>query len=236
MPFAAVTMRDIYAARQVISPIITRTPLIHSPRLSDLVGHPVHLKLECQQRTGSFKIRGAANRLLNLTAEEMSRGVITVSTGNHGRAVSYVADLLGIRAVVCMSQQVPANKVEAIKELGAEVVIAGETYDEAEAHALAMQRKEGLTMIEPFDDPLVIAGQGTWAGYEICTGSTRRSSPSRAEGYSAASDWLSRALIPRSTSQGLRWSVVRPWWRACERGASWRSSRRRHWPMPWPAG
>jgi len=161
VPVAAVTMRDIYAARQRISSIVKRTVLIHSPWLSERVGHSVHLKPECWQETGSFKIRGAANKLLSLSSEEKRRGVITVSTGNHGRAVSYVAGLLGVRAVVCMSQQVPANKVEAIERLGAEVAVAGGTYDEAEAHALAMQEKEGLTMIEPFDDPLVIAGQGT---------------------------------------------------------------------------
>ena len=161
MPVAAVTMRDIYAARQRISSIVTRTPLIHSPWLSERVDHPVYLKLECWQETGSFKIRGAANKLLSLTSEEKSRGVITVSTGNHGRAVTYVAGLMGVRAVVCMSQQVPANKVQAIERLGAEVVVAGGTYDEAEAQARAMQEQEGLTLIEPFDDPLVIAGQGT---------------------------------------------------------------------------
>ncbi|HUW13106.1 MAG TPA: threonine/serine dehydratase, partial [Anaerolineae bacterium] len=161
MPVAAVTMRDIYAARQRIASIVTRTPLIHSAWLSERVDHPVYLKLECLQETGSFKLRGAANKLLSLTTEEKSRGVITVSTGNHGRAVSYVARLLGIRAVVCMSQQVPANKVEAIERLGGEVVVAGGSYDEAEAHSLAMQKQEGLTMIDPFDDPLVIAGQGT---------------------------------------------------------------------------
>jgi threonine dehydratase len=113
------------------------------------------------QKTGSFKIRGAANKMLSLTPNERERGVITVSSGNHGRAVSYVAGRLSVKAVICMSARVPSNKVEAIRRLGAEVVVHGESYDKAEQHALQLQKERGLTMIHPFDDPLTIAGQGT---------------------------------------------------------------------------
>jgi threonine dehydratase len=119
------------------------------------------LKPESLQETGSFKIRGSANKILALTPEQRERGVITVSTGNHGRAVSYVAGELGVRAVVCMSTLVPDHKVAAIQSLGAEVVIYGDSYEEAERHAMQLVDERGLMMVPGFDDPLVIAGQGT---------------------------------------------------------------------------
>jgi len=99
--------------------------------------------------------------MLGLTADERERGVVAVSSGNHGRAVAYIAQQLGIQAVICMSTRVPRNKVDAIQRLGAEVVLHGQSYDEAEAHAVRLQEERGLTRIHPFDDPLVIAGQGT---------------------------------------------------------------------------
>ena len=158
---SSLTLRDIHEARERIAPIARRTPLVYSAALSERAGTAVHLKLECLQVTGSFKVRGAANRMLQLTAEEKARGVVTVSTGNHGRAVAYVAGRLGIPAVICMSERVPAGKVEAIRALGAEVVLHGEGYDEAERHSFRLQRERGLVRIEGFDDPFVIAGQGT---------------------------------------------------------------------------
>ncbi|MGD2143860.1 MAG: hydroxyectoine utilization dehydratase EutB [Anaerolineae bacterium] len=156
-----ITLQDIYSARRTIAGIAVRTPLIGSPGLTQRAGASVHLKLENVQPTGSFKIRGAANKLQNLTPAERRRGVITVSSGNHGRAVAYVARELGIGAQVCMSTQVPANKVDAIRRLGARVVVHGESYDEAERHALRLREEHGLTMTPPFDDPDIIAGQGT---------------------------------------------------------------------------
>jgi threonine dehydratase len=156
-----VTMRDVYKARKKIAAMVIRTPLISSPWLTELVGASVYLKAECLQETGSFKIRGAVNKMLSLTADERERGVITVSSGNHGRAVSYVARQLGIEAVVCMSERVPSNKVEAIRRLGAEAVVHGENFDEAEKHALRLQEERGLTKIDGCDDPFIIAGQGT---------------------------------------------------------------------------
>lgn len=155
------TLRDVYRARRRIAGIALRTPLIESPQLAEDLGAPVYLKLENVQRTGAFKIRGAANKLQTLSALERQRGVVTVSSGNHGRAVAYVARELGVDAVVCMSTRVPANKVDAIRRLGAEVVLHGESYDEAEEYAEQLKEARGLTMIPPFDDPHVIAGQGT---------------------------------------------------------------------------
>lgn len=154
-----VTLQDVYRARKRVAAIARRTPLIPSQRLNAPAG--IHLKLENQQATGSFKLRGAANKLLGLTADEKERGVITISTGNHGRAVSYAARHLGIRAVVCLSEGVTKGKLAAIKRLGAEAVVHGNTYDQAEEQALRLQQERGLTMIEPFDDPDIIAGQGT---------------------------------------------------------------------------
>jgi threonine dehydratase len=156
-----VTLQDVYKARRKIVNIARRTPLVSSPWLTEQMGASVYLKLESVQTTGSFKIRGAVNKMLSLTPDERERGVITVSSGNHGRAVSYVAGQLGVKAVICMSARVPNNKVEAIKQLGAEVVVHGESYDEADQHALQLQEERGLTMIHPFDDPVIIAGQGT---------------------------------------------------------------------------
>jgi len=156
-----VTMRDIYLARQRVAEIALRTPLIDSPTLSERSNTPAYMKLESLQRTGSFKIRGATNKLFSLSEEQKERGVITVSSGNHGRAVSYVAKQLGIHAVVCISERVPSNKVNAMRRLGAEVVVHGASYDEADRKARALQKERELTMIDPFDDPYVIAGQGT---------------------------------------------------------------------------
>ncbi len=161
MTDAAVTLRDVYEARRAIQSIAIRTPLFPSSALEERTGVRCHLKLENVQRSGAFKIRGAANKLRRLEQEQRARGVITVSSGNHGRAVALVAQELGIRAVVCMSTRVPSNKVESIRSLGAEVVLHGDSYDEAERRAVDVREDQGLTMIPPFDDPLIIAGQGT---------------------------------------------------------------------------
>ncbi len=155
------TLRDIYLARQRIAPLVRRTPLVESARLAELAGAEVRLKLENLQLTGSFKIRGAANKTLSLTQAEQDRGIITVSSGNHGRAVSYVARNLGVNAVVCLPETVPENKRAAIRALGAETVVRGRDGDEAMAHADELRHERNLTMVHPFDDPLVIAGQGT---------------------------------------------------------------------------
>ena len=161
--FRPVRLKDIYIARKRIAEIARRSPLIHSSILTERLGSEVYLKLENLQPTGSFKIRGAANAILALSPEERSRGVIAFSTGNHGRAVAYVAGQWGIRAVICLSNRVPAYRVAAMQKLGAEVVQRGNSQDEAYDYAQEIRDKRRLTMIKPFDDPLVIAGQGTIA-------------------------------------------------------------------------
>lgn len=166
MPPTGITLRHVFLAQQTIAPLARRTPLIPSAALTDHAGTAVHLKLEALQETGAFKLRGAANKILNLAPEEKERGVVTVSTGNHGRAVAYVARRLGIQAVICLSELVPANKVEALQRLGAEIVIHGRSYDDAGERAAQLEAERGLTMIHPFDDPEIIAGQGT-IGLEV---------------------------------------------------------------------
>ncbi len=161
MTLQDVTLQDVYVAAKSIAGVVHRTPLMLSPGLSARAGANVYLKLENVQQTGSFKVRGAANRLLHLTEAERRAGVVTVSTGNHGKAVAYVARRLDVRAVVCVPDLVLPHKVEAMRGLGAEVVVAGASQDEAEMRAGEIAEGEGLTMISPFDHPDIIAGQGT---------------------------------------------------------------------------
>jgi threonine dehydratase len=160
------SLQDIFLARHRVQHLARKTLLVASQLLGRANGCHVHLKLENLQETGSFKIRGAANKLLTLTEEEQRRGVISFSTGNHGRAVAYVAKQLGIKAVICLSERVPEYRVDAMKQLGAEIVQHGKSQDEAYEHALNLQEERGLTMVNPFDDPMIIAGQGI-IGLEI---------------------------------------------------------------------
>jgi threonine dehydratase len=163
---AAPTIRDVWEARKRIAAIVKKTPLIKSPLLSEMTGASIYLKLENLHETGSFKIRGATNKILSLSPEEQKRGVTTFSTGNHGMAVAFVARSLGIQAVICISNRVPKAKVDAIRSLGAKLEIVGESQDAAEEHAYTLQKEQGLTVIKPFDDFHIIAGQGT-LGLEI---------------------------------------------------------------------
>jgi len=157
---------NILKAHQTISKIIRKTPLEHSPYLSDICQADVYLKLENIQKTGSFKLRGAANKILSLTEQERQKGVITCSSGNHGKAVAYAAKITDTKAVICLPQWVPKTKIEAMKLYGAEVVVFGKNYDEAEEKSLQIQQNRSLIYVHAFDDPYVIAGQGT-IGLEI---------------------------------------------------------------------
>ena len=161
-----ITLRDLYLARARIARWIRRTPLVASPHLSAHAGARISLKLETAQDTGAFKLRGATNFVRASGDAVRARGVVTVSTGNHGRAVAHAARRVGVRAVVCMSELVPGTKREAIEALGAEVRIVGRSQDEAEVETRRLVTEEQLALVHPFDDPLVIAGQGT-VGIEI---------------------------------------------------------------------
>ena len=156
-------LADIYAAAQVIAGVADATPLVPSPHMSGAAGHDFLLKLENMQPIGAFKLRGALNAVAGV---QEAAGVTCCSTGNHGRGVAYAARARGMRAVICMSQLVPQAKVDGIRALGAEARIVGRSQDDAQAEAERLVREEGLTEISPFDDPLVIAGQGT-IGLEI---------------------------------------------------------------------
>lgn len=156
-------LRDVERAREAIAGTVVPTALLESPTLQAITGADLWLKPECSQRTGSFKIRGAAAKLASLSDAERARGIITASSGNHGRAVAYVAAQRSVQAAICMSTRVPAVKVEAIRGYGAEVIAEGSSYDDAERHAFALAEQRGMTWISAFDDPIVIAGQGTLA-------------------------------------------------------------------------
>jgi threonine dehydratase len=154
------------SARSRICRFVLPTPMLKSSVLTSRSSVPVHLKLEHHQITGSFKVRGATNALLQLHDEARARGVVTVSTGNHGRGLAHAAKQLNVRAVVCMSRLVPQNKIEEIEALGAEIRVIGKSQDEAMDEAERLASSEGMTMMQPFDDPDIIAGQGT-IGLEI---------------------------------------------------------------------
>ncbi len=163
------TLNDAYKAKCRIKSMVKETPLISASELAKRTGaKSVHLKMECLQHTGAFKVRGAANKILSLGDEAKQRGVITFSTGNHGKAVAYVAGQTGIQATVCLSEHVAAYRAEMIRNLGAEVAVKGQSQDEAEKNYRTLMKAGGLIPVVPFDDPLIIAGQGTIA-LEILT-------------------------------------------------------------------
>ncbi|MFD1851122.1 pyridoxal-phosphate dependent enzyme [Oceanobacillus bengalensis] len=161
-----INLQDVWRARKRISSFINHTPLIFSPELSSISRTNVYLKLENLNTSYSFKIRGAANKILSLSNEEKKRGITTFSTGNFGMSVTCVAMKLGIRAVICISNRVPKAKVDLLKRAGAEIKVVGNSQDDAESASYKLETEQGLTVIHPFDDALVIAGQGT-IGLEI---------------------------------------------------------------------
>ncbi|MBZ5606236.1 MAG: threonine/serine dehydratase [Acidobacteriia bacterium] len=158
------TLSQIQTARQRIAPCIRRTPLTPSATLSERLKTNVYVKLEVFQKTGSFKVRGAFNKALSLRPEERGRGIVAVSGGNHAQAVAYMARALGLKALVLMPESTPRNYVEATRGYGAEVKFAANAH--AAFAAVEEYEKEGWAYVHPFDDPLVMAGQGT-VGLEI---------------------------------------------------------------------
>ena len=160
------TLRDIEAAEGRIRRYFPPTPLEYSKGVSDLLGRSVYLKLETALPIRVFKLRGALNKLQTLPESTLKRGVITASSGNHGFAIAYVSKLLGVRATVCVPENVNPQKLRAIEEQGAEIIRHGRGYDEAYEHAMDTVQKRGLNFIHAFNDPDIIAGQGT-CGLEI---------------------------------------------------------------------
>jgi threonine dehydratase len=154
---------DLAGALERVRRIIRPSPVLRAPDLSERLGRETFLKLESLLETGSFKVRGAAACMLGLEPSRQRRGVVTCSSGNHGRAVAYVAERLGIPATVCVPDWVDPVKLRAIRGHGAETLLAGGSYDQAEEVALTLSRDRGLTFVPPFDHPDVVAGQGTLA-------------------------------------------------------------------------
>ncbi|MFN3376289.1 MAG: threonine ammonia-lyase [Burkholderiaceae bacterium] len=155
------TLQDIQHAAARLHGQVLNTPCVESRTLSEIVGAQVFLKFENLQFTASFKERGACNRLTLLTPEERARGVVAMSAGNHAQGVAYHAQRMGLRAVIVMPRFTPAVKVERTRGFGAEVVLYGDTLEEARAHAYALADQQGLTFVHPYDDAAVAAGQGT---------------------------------------------------------------------------
>ncbi|WP_219821784.1 hydroxyectoine utilization dehydratase EutB [Sneathiella aquimaris] len=160
------TLDDIEKAQQTIHSAIQKTPIMPSAILSHITEGNVSLKLENLQTTGSFKLRGATNAVLSLSAEQRSAGIVGVSTGNHGRGLAYAAKNANVKCVICMSELVPENKVQAIKAQGADVRIVGRSQDEAQIEVDRLVNEKKMTTLPPFDHPDIIAGQGT-LGLEI---------------------------------------------------------------------
>ncbi|HIY20668.1 MAG TPA: threonine ammonia-lyase [Candidatus Flavonifractor merdigallinarum] len=160
------TLNEFKAARAVLSGVILDTNLIYSPALSKATGNHIYIKPENMQVTGAYKIRGAYYKISTLTEEEKSRGLITASAGNHAQGVAYAAQAAGVSATIVMPTTTPLVKVNNTKDYGAEVILHGETFDDAAALAAQLSEERGLTYVHPFNDPAIATGQGT-ISYEI---------------------------------------------------------------------
>ncbi len=157
------TLDDVRAAAARIEGAVVRTPMLRSQTLSEITGADIWLKFENHQFTAAYKERGALNALLHLDEEQRARGVIAASAGNHSQGLSYHGRRLGVPVTIVMPETTPSVKVMQTQSVGGDVVLFGETFDEAYAHALELEQERGLTFVHPFDDPLVAAGQGTVA-------------------------------------------------------------------------
>ncbi|PSP86033.1 threonine ammonia-lyase [Halobacteriales archaeon QS_6_64_34] len=160
------SVEDVRAARDRVTETTRQTPLEYSHTFSAMTGAEVHLKLELFQRTGSFKLRGATNRIATLSDEQREHGVVTASAGNHAQGVALAATRIGVDSTIVMPEHAPISKVKATRSYGGDVVLYGEDYDEAAERAHEIEREEGRTYVHAFDDDYVMAGQGT-IGLEI---------------------------------------------------------------------
>lgn len=161
-----VTIADIDAAAATLRPYAFRTPLLHAPAIDAMTGARVYFKAEVLQRTGSFKFRGAFNKLSSIPAERRSAGVVAFSSGNHAQGVAAAAQIYNMPATIVMPADAPASKIARTKDYGAEVVLYDRDKEDREAIARGIMEERGATLVPPYDDPLVVAGQGT-VGREI---------------------------------------------------------------------
>jgi threonine dehydratase len=164
--FLVITLEDIKEAQRTLKNVVHRTALAYSSVLSEVTGGEIYLKMENLQKTGSFKIRGAYNKIAHLSEEERKRGVVAASAGNHAQGVALAAQIFGIPATIVMPKYAPLSKITKTRNLGAQVILEGNIFDEAYEAALRIQEKTGAVFVHPFNDPHVIAGQGT-IGLEI---------------------------------------------------------------------
>lgn len=164
--FMVLTAQDVEEAERTIAGLVRETPVVPAGELSDRFGSPVALKAESLQRTGSFKLRGASNKLARLSQQELANGIVTASAGNHGQAVALAAQRLGTAAKVFMPAEAPLSKIAAVKRYGAEIELVDGSYEDAERRADEAAEREQRTFIHAFEDPEVIAGQGT-VGLEV---------------------------------------------------------------------
>lgn len=179
------TFADVEAAARRIAPYAVVTPLLEHPALNERVGARVFLKLENLQRTGSFKFRGAFNRISLIPENDRGKGVLAFSSGNHAQGVAAAAALLGMKATIVMPHDAPRAKIEGTRRLGASIVEYDRVKEDREAIATKLQTETGATLVKPFDDPMIVAGQGT-TGLEI------------AQQAKAANAQLSAVLVPCS--------------------------------------
>jgi threonine dehydratase len=156
-----ITLQDVQHALALVRQRLLTTPLVHSPEFSQASGNTVYFKLESLQHTHAFKVRGALNKVASLSAAERQRGVVAASSGNHALGVAYASRLLGVEATVVMPATAPPTKIELARGYGATVVLHGQTYDDAFTRARALAAEQGKALAPSFDDPQVIAGQGT---------------------------------------------------------------------------
>lgn len=159
-------LSDVIDATRMIGPYVEPTPLEYSPAFSREIGGHIWLKLEMMRETRAFKIRGACNRMARLSAQERERGVVAASGGSHAQGVAFAAARLGIRAMIVMTERSPVSLRAICRDYGAEVIVAGQVYEDAQERAVAIARESGAILIHSFDDPYIIAGQGT-IGLEI---------------------------------------------------------------------
>jgi threonine dehydratase len=216
----SVTIADIEDARRVIAGAVLRTPMLPAPRLSALTGAEVFVKYENLQVTNSFKDRGALVKLTSLSATERARGVVAMSAGNHAQSVAYHAARLGIPATIVMPVTTPFVKVAATRSHGAEVVLDGQTVADAQARCEIIQKERGMTLVHPYDDERVIAGQGTIAleMLEEVGDLDQLVIPIGGGGLIAGNAIAARAINPKIEIVGVEAMLYPSVWNALERG------------------
>lgn len=211
-----ITFQDILKARIKVEQVVRRTPLEYSPKLSELTGGQIYLKLESLQKTGSFKLRGAANKISTLTQEERARGIITASAGNHAQGVAYVARELGVSAMIVIPENAPVTKIENTKRLGAQVVVRGKDYDDSERIAHQLEQETKRVYIHAFKDPYIMAGQGT-VGYEMMEEQPELDLvlvPVGGGGLITGVATAVKAMNPAAKVVGIQPESSRPWYEA----------------------